>query len=39
MLRAHLIMPEGALRDTAVYAITREGWPGVETGLRARIGA
>ena len=39
MLRAHMIMPDGALRDTAVYSITRDEWPMVDAGLRARLGA
>ena len=39
MMRAHMIMPDATLRDTAVYAITREDWAGVEAGLRARLSA
>ncbi len=39
MLRAHMIMPDRALRDTAVYAMTRDDWDGVESRLRARISA
>lgn len=39
MMRAHMIMPDGALRDTAVYAITRGEWPAVERGLLERLGA
>lgn len=39
MLRAHMIMPDGALRDSAMYSITRDEWPGVDAGLRARLDA
>ncbi|MFG0245037.1 MAG: GNAT family N-acetyltransferase [Phycisphaerales bacterium JB052] len=39
LMRAHMIMPDGALRDSAVYSITREDWAGVERGLLARLGA
>lgn len=37
-MRHHMIMPDGALRDTALYAITRTDWPGVRDALRARLG-
>ena len=39
ILRQHLIMPDGHLRDTAMYSITRDDWVGVERGLLARLGA
>jgi RimJ/RimL family protein N-acetyltransferase len=39
MMRAHMIMPDGVLRDTAVYAIVREDWAGVDARLRERLGA
>jgi RimJ/RimL family protein N-acetyltransferase len=39
MMRAHMIMPDGVLRDTAVYSIVREEWAGVDAGLRDRLGA
>jgi RimJ/RimL family protein N-acetyltransferase len=38
-MRAHMIMPDAALRDTVVYAITRDDWGGVERGLLDRLGA
>lgn len=37
ILRHHLIMPDGHLRDTAMYSITRDAWAGVDAGLRARL--
>jgi len=39
LLRAHMIMPDGVLRDTAVYSITRGEWASVDAGLRARFEA
>ena len=38
-MRAHMIMPDAKLRDTVVYAITRDDWGGVERGLLERLGA
>lgn len=38
MMRAHMIMPDTALRDTAVYAITREEWAAVDSRLLERLG-
>lgn len=37
IMRQHLIMPDGHLRDTALYSITNDGWNAVDTGLRARL--
>ena len=36
-LRSHMIMPDSTLRDTVVYAITREQWPGVRERLDERL--
>ena len=33
ILRNHLIMPNGTLRDTAVYSITQTDWPAVRSHL------
>ncbi len=33
ILRAHSRMPDGSLRDTAVYSITHAEWPAVKTHL------
>ena len=39
ILRQHMIMPDGHVRDTAVYSIIRDEWPAVKTGLEARMAA
>lgn len=36
-LRHHMIMPGAALRDTVVYAITRNDWPTVRDRLDQRL--
>ena len=33
VLRAHMVMPNGTLRDTAVYSITAAEWPTVKAHL------
>jgi RimJ/RimL family protein N-acetyltransferase len=33
ILRRHVYLPNGTIRDTAVYSITREEWPAVRAGL------
>jgi len=37
LLRNDMIMPNGTIRNTAVYSITKEEWPGVHDGLVARL--
>jgi RimJ/RimL family protein N-acetyltransferase len=37
VLRAHRIRPDGTLRDTVVYSVIAEEWPGVREGLVARL--
>jgi RimJ/RimL family protein N-acetyltransferase len=37
ILRQHMIMPDGHIRDTAVYSITRDEWPAVREGLERRM--
>jgi hypothetical protein len=32
-----MIMPNGTIRNTAVYSITKDEWPGVHDGLVARL--
>ncbi|MEE1613920.1 GNAT family N-acetyltransferase [Microvirga sp. CF3016] len=39
ILRQHMIMPDGHIRDTAVYSILREEWPAVKERLQARLAA
>ncbi|MER6250392.1 GNAT family protein [Streptomyces sp. NPDC001584] len=36
VLRHHMVMRDGWIRDTAVYSITRPEWPGVKRALEAR---
>lgn len=38
VLRSHQIMPDGSLRDTAVYSIVATEWPAVRAELRRRLG-
>jgi RimJ/RimL family protein N-acetyltransferase len=33
VLRSHTVMPDGRVRDTAAYSITRGDWPGVRANL------
>ncbi|HKP53920.1 MAG TPA: GNAT family protein [Chloroflexia bacterium] len=37
-LRKHVVMPDGFLRDTVMYSIIDDEWPGVKAGLEARLG-
>ena len=37
VLRNHRRMPDGSLRDTAVYSIVDTEWPAVRSGLRSRL--
>lgn len=37
VLRAHMVMPNGALRDTAVYSITAAEWPAIKANLRWQL--
>jgi len=37
VLRGHLVMPDGHIRDTAVYSIVSSEWPGVRTLLSRRL--
>ncbi len=38
-LRNYGILPDGSLRDSLLYSITREEWPEVRSGLIERIGS
>lgn len=38
-LRRSGVMPDGHLRDSALYAVTDEDWPAVRAGLEARLAA
>ena len=37
--RAHMVRPDGRLRDTAWFSVIREEWPAVRDGLDARLEA
>jgi RimJ/RimL family protein N-acetyltransferase len=37
ILRAHRVMPDGRIRDSAIYSITKPGWPGVQAALADRL--
>ncbi|WP_134499520.1 GNAT family N-acetyltransferase [Microvirga pakistanensis] len=37
ILRRHMIMPDGHIRDTAVYSIVAEEWPEVKARLERRL--
>lgn len=37
VLRNHSVMPDGTLRDTVVFSITRCEWPAVRNELRRRL--
>ena len=35
--RAHMVLPDGSLRDSAYYSIVADEWPEVRANLRARL--
>lgn len=37
ILRHHMVMANGTVRDTAVYSITRNDWPAVEANLTWKL--
>jgi RimJ/RimL family protein N-acetyltransferase len=37
ILRNHMIMPDGTLRDTAVYSILHTEWPVIKTHLEHKL--
>lgn len=39
VLRNHMIMPDGRIRDTVVYSVIRNEWPGVKTNLQHKLEA
>jgi N-acetyltransferase len=38
VLRRHMILPDGYIRDTVMFSIIAEEWPAVKAGLEARLG-
>jgi RimJ/RimL family protein N-acetyltransferase len=39
VLRHHMILPSGRLRDTVYYSILKEEWPEVRTRLLEKLAA
>lgn len=39
VLRRHVVMPDGRLRDSVIFSVIREEWPQVEARLAERLGA
>jgi RimJ/RimL family protein N-acetyltransferase len=39
ILRSHMIMPDGSLRDSAYFSVLADEWPAVKAGLQAMLGA
>jgi RimJ/RimL family protein N-acetyltransferase len=37
VLRSHMLMPDGTLRDTVVFSIIASEWPAVRNGLVHRL--
>lgn len=38
VLRKHMILPDGVVRDTVLFSITDDEWPGVKERLIGRLG-
>ena len=38
VLRKHIILPDGFVRDSVMYSITAEEWPGVKGRIESRLG-
>jgi RimJ/RimL family protein N-acetyltransferase len=37
ILRSHMVMPDGSLRDSAYFSVIAEEWPAVKAGLEASL--
>ena len=37
VLRRHMVMPGGRVRDTVQFAVIDESWPAIKAALQARI--
>lgn len=37
VLRQHMVMRDGRIRDSVIFSITRTDWPGVRQGLEQRL--
>lgn len=38
VLRKHIVLPDGFIRDTVMFSITDDEWPQVKAGLEQRLG-
>ncbi len=38
VLRKHMVMPDGHVRDTVMYSVTNDEWPAVRRRLEERLG-
>lgn len=39
IFRAHMILPDGHVRDSVYFSVIRSDWPGVKAGLERRLAA
>ena len=37
ILRNHMVMPNGRVRDSVVYSVIRNEWPGVKQHLHSKL--
>ena len=37
ILRSHMGMPDGRIRDSVIYSITKSEWPGVKQNLTTKL--
>ena len=37
VLRSHMVMPDGRVRDSVIFSIIKNEWPGVQQNLRSKL--
>jgi RimJ/RimL family protein N-acetyltransferase len=37
ILQSHMVMPDGRIRDSVIYSITKNEWPGVKQNLTTKL--
>jgi RimJ/RimL family protein N-acetyltransferase len=37
ILRSHMVMPNGRIRDSVLYSIVKHEWPGIKQHLEAKL--
>ena len=37
ILQSHMVMPDGRIRDSVIYSITKSEWPGVKQNLTTKL--